>query len=146
LATRAAQRPRSSAADRRGGAYARALPALNLRTLSALAVALALFLQLALAERHFEPLFSGSPVVTLQKADGTPVTPVAPFTGAPVDDCAVCQFLALGAATDVPHESIELLRPAISAATPPSVDRAAPRTSACGSHQPRAPPASLSLA
>jgi hypothetical protein len=126
------QRPRSSAR-----------PAFRLRALTALGIALALFLQLAVSERHFEPLFSSSPVTSLSSAGGAATVPL---TGAPIDDCAVCQFLALGAATDVPLESTDWQLAVADSSLPPAHQGLATGSGDRDSHQPRAPPASFSIA
>jgi hypothetical protein len=113
------------------------IPALTRRTLLALLVALTLVFQTALAERHFEPIVGGL-VTTLVNGNGT--TPVAPLTGVPDDDCALCQFLALGIATDVPHDSIDWLRAAAEDKPLASFAHSKPRQQSRGSHQARAPP------
>jgi hypothetical protein len=155
---RHAQRP--AAARSRIG---RLLPsrAPPLRHWTALLTALAFIFQLTLVERHFEPLFPKSALTEFSasksvapanalspansEANAKSLTsrgerPLGPSTGQPDDDCPLCQFLALGTATDFPHDAIALLRAAPAVATPPPADHAQPRQHARGAHQPRAPP------
>jgi len=110
---------------------------LTRRSVLALLAALVLVFQTALAERHFEPIVGG-PVTTLANGHGT--TPVVPLTSVPDGDCALCQFLALGIATDVPHDSIDWLYAVIEDRPLASVDHAKPRQRSRGTHQARAPP------
>jgi hypothetical protein len=116
------------------------------RPVFALLVALALVLQLAIAERHFHTLFEPLPAgASATIANGDDSVPLSPLTGPQDDDCAQCQLLALGTATDVPHESIGWPREA-HGATPVPADHASLRQHARGSHQARAPPSPLAIA
>jgi hypothetical protein len=106
-------------------------------------LAVALLVQNYVAERHFHAIVATGAAHAQASVDVLN-TPFVPTSDQHDNDCPLCQVLGLGATTDVP-QGILVAEPARTAVRMPTPSDAKPLGFSRAGHQPRGPPASISI-